>query len=93
MIISYEEYGGRYVTWTDRMTGYEGAKKLKLYDPLVTIKSLIQCWEDHAEDANFHDMVGIPEKLVKHMRKRGITDEQIKAVLWDIVEAGGFVPW
>lgn len=92
MIIKYFEDGNWWITSTNKLDYYKGAVKITGDDPLVTTVSLLELWESELENANYHSMMDMPASLVAVLRKHDIADDKIKALLWDIVSAGAWIP-
>lgn len=91
MIFKYQEEGQWFVGHSSRPDRYKGWEPVTVDDPLVTVLRLIELWESLLEGENFHSMMHIPETLVMTLRRAHLTEEQLKLVLWDIVNNGGLI--
>lgn len=91
MIIKYQEGDEVFITSTNHINHYHLAQEITIDDPLVTIRSLIEIWEQDLEGANYHAMMDIPETFAILLDKHGVGPETIKKCLWDIIESGGWI--
>lgn len=91
MIFKYREGDAWYISQSSRPERYTDHQVITLDDPLVTVDALVSLWEQHLEGENYHSMMHVPEMLVTTLRKCGVHNEMITAILWDIIESGGFI--
>lgn len=91
----WEDGHGEPHSWlSDQNESWEGkhsritAQKVGVND--VTIEQIVSACERDLENGNYHDMMFLPEWLVKHLRAH-LSDSEVKNILWAMIQDKGFL--